>query len=161
MDVDTDATRSNGVAISPPAVGESERNNSAGISSDSSVVQDRRNGSRDDNLVCEECGDRRSVWDCSEGCGGAFCDVCFHALHRKGKRALHKPERIARPGSKSVLESDEAGDRKGMLSGWIGPRLPSKEDLNPDMYDRSVRRSIDNAADADMALPTLRTGVLQ
>ncbi|CAM9873088.1 unnamed protein product, partial [Choristocarpus tenellus] len=42
---------------------------------------------------CEDCEDRRSIWAC-ESCEGDFCDVCFHTLHRKGKRALHKPVRI-------------------------------------------------------------------
>ena len=86
-----------------------------------------------DNSVCEECEDRRSVWDCKDGCGGVFCDVCFYALHRKGKRALHKPEKIER------AEAVGAGGSGGRgLSGWIGPRLPAQREVaNPDMYDRS------------------------
>lgn len=85
-----------------------------------------------DNSVCEECADRRSIWDCKEGCGGVFCDVCFYALHRKGKRALHKPERIERAEAVGT-----GGGGKG-LSGWIGPRLPAQREVaNPDMYDRS------------------------
>lgn len=95
------------------------------------------------SVRCEECEDRRSVWDC-EGCGGVFCDVCFYALHRKGKRALHKPARIARPGVTAAVGEGGNGDggvsgesnRGGLLSGWIGPRLPPKEEVNPDMYDR-------------------------
>ncbi|CAM9406552.1 unnamed protein product [Ectocarpus sp. 12 AP-2014] len=83
---------------------------------------------------CEECEDRRPVWDCKQGCGGVFCDVCFYALHRKGKRALHKPEKIERPGAATGNCGPAAG--KG-LSGWIGPRLPPrKEEAHPDMYDR-------------------------
>ncbi|CAM9190653.1 unnamed protein product [Ectocarpus fasciculatus] len=83
--------------------------------------------------LCEECEDRRAVWDCKQ-CGGVFCDVCFYALHRKGKRALHKPERIERPGAATANGGPAAG--KG-LSGWIGPRLPPRrEEANPDMYDR-------------------------
>ena len=93
--------------------------------------------------LCEECEDRRSVWDCQQGCGGAFCDVCFYALHRKGKRALHKPEKIARPGAASLNGGSAGGvdgargeGGGGLLSGLIGPRLPPKEEVNPDMYDR-------------------------
>lgn len=84
------------------------------------------------NSVCEECEDRRSIWDCKEGCGGAFCDVCFYTLHRKGKRALHKPEKIER------AEAVGTGVGGKGLSGWIGPRLPAQRQVaNPDMYDRS------------------------
>lgn len=84
---------------------------------------------------CEECEDRRPVWDCKEGCGGVFCDVCFYALHRKGKRALHKPERIERPGA----ATGNGGPAAGRLSGWIGPRLPPRRgETHPDMYDRSA-----------------------
>ncbi|CAM9853671.1 unnamed protein product, partial [Sphacelaria rigidula] len=46
--------------------------------------------------ICEECEDRRAQWFCPE-CEGNFCDVCFYALHRKGKRALHRPKKINRP----------------------------------------------------------------
>lgn len=81
------------------------------------------------------------MWDCQQGCGGAFCDVCFYALHRKGKRALHKPKRVARPGGGGLLNGGSAGgglrnEGGGLLSGLIGPRLPPKEEANPDMYDR-------------------------
>lgn len=90
--------------------------------------------------VCEECEDRRPIWDCKQGCGGVFCDVCFYALHRKGKRALHKPEKIERQGS-SLGKGGGATVGKG-LSGWIGPRLPpQREEPNPDIYDRSVGSS--------------------
>lgn len=85
------------------------------------------------NSICEECEDRRSVWDCKEGCGGVFCTVCFHALHRKGKRALHKPEKIIHAEPVGT-----GGGGKGLVSGWIGPRLPAQREVaNPDMYDRS------------------------
>lgn len=84
-----------------------------------------------DRSTCEECEDRRSVWDCKQGCGGVFCDVCFYALHRKGKRALHKPVKIER--ARAVGTGGASG--KG-LSGWIGPRLPPQKEVNPDMYDR-------------------------
>lgn len=112
------------------------------------VESSSANGSGDreksiDCSLCEECEDRRSVWDCQQGCGGAFCDVCFYALHRKGKRALHKPEKLARPGG-GLLNGGSAGGAGGargeggggLLSGLIGPRLPPKEEVNPDMYDR-------------------------
>lgn len=97
--------------------------------------------SKEPSLLCEECEDRRCVWDCQQGCGGAFCDVCFYALHRKGKRALHKPKRVARPGGGGLLNGGSAGgglrnEGGGLLSGLIGPRLPPKEEANPDMYDR-------------------------
>lgn len=112
MDSDGDAAMDNGGA-------EASANN--GGSSDSPDIS-----------VCEECEDRRSIWDCKEGCGGVFCDVCFYALHRKGKRALHKPEKIERAQALGT-----GGSGKG-LSGWIGPRLPSQREVaNPDMYDRS------------------------
>lgn len=100
-------------------------------------------GKRNGCSLCEECEDRRSVWDCQQGCGGAFCDVCFYALHRKGKRALHKPTKIARPGAASLNGGSAGGvggargeGGGGLLSGLIGPRLPPKEEVNPDMYDR-------------------------
>lgn len=88
--------------------------------------------------ICEECEDRRSRLNCPE-CDGGFCDVCFHALHRKGKRALHRPEKIARPveAADGVAGADR-GSRGGLLKGWIGPRLPAKEEVNPDMHDRWV-----------------------
>lgn len=86
--------------------------------------------------VCEECEDRRPVWDCKQGCGGVFCDVCFYALHRKGKRALHKPEKIELQGA---ALGNGGGATVGKLSGWIGPRLPrQREEPNPDIYDRSA-----------------------
>lgn len=87
------------------------------------------------NNLCEECEDRRRIWDC-DSCGGVFCDVCFYALHRKGKRALHKPERIARPSSGGATGAGGGGSR--LLSGWIGPRLSAKEEVNPDMHDRCL-----------------------
>lgn len=78
--------------------------------------------------LCEECDDRRAVWECSEGCHGDFCDVCFHKIHRKGKRALHKAHR------KAVAE-DRQGGGGALLIGGIGPRS-SREEMNPDIYDR-------------------------
>lgn len=121
MDTDGDAAMGNGGA---EASANNDRNKS-GCAEDST--------STDNNLTCEECEDRRSVWDCKEGCGGVFCDVCFYALHRKGKRALHKPVKIERAGA---VGTGGAGG-KG-LSGWIGPRLPQQKEVNPDMYDRSA-----------------------
>lgn len=96
------------------------------------------NSNGETSVRCEECEDRRSVLDCG-GCGGVFCDVCFYALHRKGKRALHKPARIARPGATATVGAGGGSgesSRGGLLNGWIGPRLPPKEEVNPDMYDR-------------------------
>ena len=124
MDIDS--------AMSPGKVADTSSANGSG---------DREKSS--DCLFCEECEDRKSVWDCQQGCGGAFCDVCFYALHRKGKRALHKPEKIVRPGA-ALLNGGSAGGMGsargegggGLLSGLIGPRLPPKEEVNPDMYDR-------------------------
>ncbi len=121
MDPDGDAAMENGGAEGVAS------NGGVGTSaSDTTATSTDR-----DKSICEECEDRRSVWDCSSGCGGVFCDVCFYALHRKGKRALHKPEKIERAGAVGA-----AAGGKG-LSGWIGPRLPAqKEVANPDMYDR-------------------------
>lgn len=121
MDSDGDAAMENGGAEALASNGGSSHDDCAGPTP-----------AVPDNSVCEECEDRRSVWNCKEGCGGAFCNVCFYALHRKGKRALHKPEKIERP------EAVGTGGGKG-LSGWIGPRLPAQREVaNPDMYDRSV-----------------------
>lgn len=124
MDTDGDAAMGNGGA-------EETANNDRNIGG---FAEDKDSTSTaDNNLTCEECEDRRSVWDCKEGCGGVFCDVCFYALHRKGKRALHKPVKIER--ARAVGTGGAGG--KG-LSGWIGPRLPQQREVNPDMYDRSA-----------------------
>lgn len=118
MDSDCDAAMENGGV-------EVSANNGGGSRDSASPAPAAR-----DTSVCEECEDRRSIWDCTEGCGGVFCDVCFYALHRKGKRALHKPEKIER------VEDVVPGGGKG-LSGWIGPRLAGERKVaNPDMYDR-------------------------
>ncbi|KAI9025671.1 hypothetical protein DFJ74DRAFT_604886 [Hyaloraphidium curvatum] len=42
---------------------------------------------------CAECEDHPADVDCS-GCGEKFCDVCFAALHRKGRRAAHEVARL-------------------------------------------------------------------
>lgn len=82
--------------------------------------------------VCEECEDRRSVWYCPS-CGGVFCDVCFYALHRKGKRVHHKPERITHSSGEGTGAS-RGGSR--LLGGLIGSRASTRGEVNPDMYDR-------------------------
>lgn len=90
--------------------------------------------------ICEECEDRRAQWFCPE-CEGNFCDVCFYALHRKGKRALHRPKKINRPiaaGDGARGADRGGGSGGGLLKGWIGPRLPPKEEVNPDIHDRWV-----------------------
>ena len=121
MDPDGDAAMENGGAEGVAS------NGGAGTSASDTA------GVSTDKSICEECEDRRSVWDCNDGCGGVFCDVCFYALHRKGKRALHKPAKIERAGAVGAATGGRG------LSGWIGPRLPSqKEAANPDMFDRSA-----------------------
>lgn len=65
--------------------------------------------------------------------------MCFYALHRKGKRALHRPEKIDR--SAGVAGGAAGADRVsggGLLKGWVGPRLPAKGEVNLDMHDRWV-----------------------
>lgn len=120
MDVDGEAQASmtNGNHLYHSNRDDSNDNNISGQNQDEPTTE---------KYICEECEDRRSQWDC-DACGGGFCDVCFYALHRKGKRALHKPEKIHRPA--------EGG---GLLKGWIGPRLPAAKEVNPDMHDRCGR----------------------
>ena len=134
MEIDSDSAMLNGRSkLSASNVESTGKMNTSAAFSSSDTSTSPSNPS-----LCEECEDRRAVWDCSVGCGGIFCDVCFHALHRKGKRALHKPERKAVACTSAGKLS--GGNRKGgggaMVSGWIGPRLPSRSVVNPDMYDR-------------------------
>lgn len=138
MDVDSDA----GDPLIPNGDGTASIAETSAVNTSSANISNgtkSANNTNDGCTVCEECEDRRSNWDCG-GCGGAFCDVCFYALHRKGKRALHKPERIARSVAASGAENGAAagGGGGGLLSGWIGSRLPPEAEVNPDMYDRQV-----------------------
>ncbi len=38
--------------------------------------------------LCIECGDQPAVIFC-ENCQDQFCEVCFHAMHKKGRRSYH------------------------------------------------------------------------
>jgi len=40
-------------------------------------------------VLCVECGDQPGQKEC-EDCQETFCEVCFHSIHRTGKRKLHK-----------------------------------------------------------------------
>jgi hypothetical protein len=39
-------------------------------------------------VMCIECGDQPGQKECLD-CSEVFCEVCFHAIHRTGKRRGH------------------------------------------------------------------------
>eukprot|EP00953_Heterococcus_sp_UTEX-ZZ885_P016063 9056-Heterococcus_DN1.PRE.1 len=78
----------------------------------------------EDLIICEECEDRAAAWTCTACGDGAFCDVCYHTLHRKGKRAQHKPVRMAQaviePEDTTTAHSTAASSFTGTICGLLG-----------------------------------------
>ncbi|CAM9710552.1 unnamed protein product [Chrysoparadoxa australica] len=57
------------------------------------------------DFICEECEDRLACVSCDD-CEGAMCDLCFHSLHRKGRRALHKPRKLGKASKLRASDPD-------------------------------------------------------
>lgn len=90
-------------------------------------------------LLCgsQECEDRPPRWGCDE-CEGNFCDVCFHALHRKGRRASHEPKSMS-----AELNGERQQEAPASKFGLVGSLLrggsngKSKEVCFAGMHDRN------------------------
>ncbi len=61
--------------------------------------------------MCIECEDQPQEVLC-EACGDVFCEVCFGALHRRGKRRLHVHKKLT-DGTKT--STSQAPQKKARL----------------------------------------------
>jgi hypothetical protein len=65
--------------------------------------------------MCVECGDQPFDGYC-EQCQDDFCDVCFQAQHKRGKRKAHKflKSNLTKPASSAVAGSSNEEDMDGI-----------------------------------------------
>jgi hypothetical protein len=81
--------------------------------------------------MCVECEDQPQEVLC-EACGDVFCEVCFGALHRRGKRRQHVLKRLADPKTSTA----QAPSKKARLT-----EDKSKIDADGDDDDGAVVQS--------------------
>ncbi|CAM9280439.1 unnamed protein product, partial [Phaeothamnion confervicola] len=73
--------------------------------------------------TCEECEARPALWACGE-CEGDFCQICYHQLHRKGKRAKHRPAEMVPAAATAAAAAAPNGDARsagasGGITSWL------------------------------------------
>ena len=69
-----------------------------------------RSTAASDEAFCVECEDQPSSIFCQQ-CADDYCDVCFQAMHRKGKRKDHRVKRI---GPQQTRSQPKSGDDTNM-----------------------------------------------
>lgn len=67
----------------------------------------RRPDQNGENEFCVECEDQPASLFCQQ-CADDYCDVCFQALHRKGKRHHHTARKLARNLPPENAENEQA-----------------------------------------------------
>jgi hypothetical protein len=70
--------------------------------------------------MCVECEDQPQEVLC-EACGDVFCEVCFGALHRRGKRRQHVLKRLADPKTSTA----QAPSKKARLVRHLSTPSPA------------------------------------
>jgi hypothetical protein len=85
--------------------------------------------------MCIECEDQPQEVLC-EACGDVFCEVCFSALHRRGKRRQHVAKKLTDAGKTSSSSTSQAPQKKARLTHDTNEE--KEEDIDADDEGRAV-----------------------
>ena len=117
--------------------------------------------------LCVECEDQPAAVVCRE-CDDTLCDVCFHALHRRGKRQRHEVNRITSAPDATVVAAAQtdavvvptapaAGDATSPLAMDTGHEARASSDL--DLSSDDDAHADDDDARRPVAIESISTDV--